>query len=273
MHSAGRLRIVVFLLVGGAAHAGGWTQSQGHYYLRAGLHTLLPTRQYFDADGNRPRLTSGDYSEITQTLYGEYGLRDRLTASLAVNSYRVGVSDAPDDGRGDGSFLFLLGEFTPGVRARLTEGPFLAAIEAKLTIPRSFKQDPEPHRFGDGRLGAELDAWLSRGFSEFYTNLGAGLRLRDEAPVNQFLWTLQAGRPINRFVLELDFLGAHALADSSGNDNALIDTPTADSHVSIVPKAIAKLGPVQLDVYGQFTLFARAYPDGFRFGVGLAYLR
>jgi hypothetical protein len=269
------LRLAAMLLVGGMAQASTWTTlPERGIYARAGFHMLFPTRQYFNDEGQRPRIPTGRYRELVQTLYGEYGALDWLTATLELRSYYVGRSEPPPDGRGDGTYTFILGEFTPGVRAAFWHRyGWTASGELKLTIPRSMDEDPDPHRYGDGRFEGQLVGQIGRTFSDFYTNGGVGFRLRDETPLNQVLWLAAIGRSLGPYVVaEIGFYGAHAVGEAgAANDNPLDDVVAEESHIDFVPKVIGKIGPIQIDLYSQFTLFARAYADGFRLGVGVAY--
>lgn len=268
------LRLAAMLLVGGAAQAAAWTTPpERGIYARAGFHMLFPTRQYFNDEGQRPRISTGRYRELVQTLYGEYGALDWLTATLELRSYHVGISDPQPDGRGDGTHTFIVGEFAPGVRAAFWHRRgWTASGELKLTIPRLMDEDPQPHRYGDGRFEGQIMTLIGKSFSDLYANAGVGLRLRAETPLNQVLWLAVVGRSLRYLAAEIGFYGAHAVGDAGlANDNPLNDTVAEESHIDFMPKVIGKLGPIQIDLYSQFTLFARAYADGFRLGVGVAY--
>ena len=75
------LIIFTFLIINLATAGGGWTQPKGGIYLKLSQWWIISNQHYTDAGLIDPNTTSGIFNT---SLYGEYGITDRLTAIAYV---------------------------------------------------------------------------------------------------------------------------------------------------------------------------------------------
>ena len=82
-----------FLLQSGSAFAGGWTHPRGKGYFKLN-EQVIKSGAYFLPSGRKTDIT--DQSRYTTSLYGEFGLVDRLTLVGYIPFYqRISEDRAP----------------------------------------------------------------------------------------------------------------------------------------------------------------------------------
>jgi len=270
------------LLVPATASAGAWTREPGGVYARAGLSALLPSDGYFDADRDRQTLLGASYKEIAATLDAEIGVIDRLTALAHFAFWNVDLGAERQDGRGGTSFG-IPGQAGIGARVRLLDAPLLLALQAEGRFALIRDQDPEPHRWGDGRDEARLVGVGSRSFGPVWVSLELGGKLRGELPANQLVYLAQAGRWFGPVALEVDLDGAESLADPPSDStlggqyadvtNPLVDTVAADAAHRFGLKAIVRAAPwLEIDGGFQMTYLGRSAANAPRLNLGAAFV-
>ena len=87
-----------------SAYGGGWTQPHGKGYFKLN-EQLIRSDSYFQPSGEKVPIT--DQSRYTTSLYGEFGLVDRLTLVGYIPFYQRISEDMPGSdtktGKGTGS--------------------------------------------------------------------------------------------------------------------------------------------------------------------------
>ena len=266
-----RLLIAASAVLPLTAHAGAWTRQPGAGYLHLGMSTLLSGDGYFDEDGNRRNLLGASYVDRSMSLDGEFGVLERLTALAGITVWNVSLDYQPNDGRG-GTSHTLPGQAGLGARYRFLDAPVLLAIQAEGRLALKRNEDPEPHRYGDGRDEARIVAIGSRSLGPAWLSLELGAKLRGERPANQVVYSAQAGRWFGPVGLQADLDGAQSLADADAQ-NPLLDTVVADAAHRFGLKAIGRPAPwLELDGGFQITYLGRSVASAPRFNAGLAVL-
>lgn len=171
-------RLLLFclsLLFGNSLYAGGpWTQPQGKGYFKLSEYWIL-FDQHFNSEGTVvPNTTTGIFNT---TLYAEYGILDRFSASLyfpvlARTYYNNEVSETTGEVLVPGEELNTVGDLDFGLKYRLTKegAKWPMAISAYVGIPLGETSGGSLGRLqtGDGEFNQILrfDAGTSYDFSE-----------------------------------------------------------------------------------------------------------
>lgn len=189
------LRCIAFagLLLGtaSAAHAGAWTQQQGHLYNRLSINYYSADRD-FDGDGERTNMPNGgEFTDYNLSNYVEYGLFDSLTgfASLAYKRIR-----SDNDLRRDTTWG--VGDIDVGLRQRLLENDLgVFAVQGLVKTPEAYDED-EDLPLGNGQY--DLEAKLLYGRSLYpllpgYAGIEIGYRWRLEDPSDEVRYLVEFG--------------------------------------------------------------------------------
>jgi hypothetical protein len=265
----------VALSVASTALAGPWTAPKGQLYLKLWAQGNMPTKQYWGSDNKLVKDPAGrTYWDTAFGLYVEYGLIDRVTISLDTAVWRLDVSGADDP---DLNFKYFYPGYLIGLAARvlLVDSPFAVSLHTGLRIPAGFKEDPEPHAYGDGRL--ESDLALLGGFKwlDGWTAFRFGITLVDERPANRLVAGIETGYralPWLHPYLGLGF--EYALANSTLNENPFDDLPKRQDVLKLSVGLSFSLGAgFGLQLYYRRALWARQVFDTNVVGLGLSFKR
>lgn len=113
--------IALSLLLSGPAYAGGFTQSEGGYYVKAWSRSLIGTKA-FDTTGELVELPAS-FSDHALNFYGEYGLTREVTLLMQATPFGYSKYD-------DVSTLYA-GTLALGVRHALWTGSQPLALEVR----------------------------------------------------------------------------------------------------------------------------------------------
>lgn len=268
------------MLAPATAAAGAWARPPGDGYVRAGVSTLLRSDGYYDADRKRQRMIGASYRETALTLDAEIGVWSRVTGLVHFAFWSVDLGADRQDGRGDTSFA-IPGQAGPGVRVTVLDAPVVLALQADAYFALIRDEDPEPHRWGDGRDEARIAGVASRSFGRGWLNIEIGGRLRDELAANQVVYLAQAGRWFGPVAFETGFDGAEALADSPSDPtlggqyadatNPLVDTVAAEASHRFGLKAIVRAASwLEIDGGFQIPWAGRSSASAPRLNLGVA---
>ncbi len=125
---AAALMTAVLICTSTLAHAGGWTQPQGKGYFKLSQQ-IVRAESLFLATGARTEIPT--VSGNTTSLYGEFGLLDRVTLVGYVPFYsNFSVDDEELDSTSG------VGDWDAGVRIGiLTSGPTVVSLQALAGLP------------------------------------------------------------------------------------------------------------------------------------------
>ncbi|WP_152559878.1 hypothetical protein [Hymenobacter sp. IS2118] len=178
-----------------ALAGGGWTRQYQKGYVKVGLTTVNTTRYHPLAGGT---VETAHFRQQVYSVYGEYGLLDRLEATLNFPVFRRAYFPTITPGQG-------VGDPEIGLRYGVLTGKWpLAvgvAVEAPLGSPNVFGRDPTDPSIvlrlptGDGEWNVWTRAALSHtlGTLPAFFTLSAGYNKRTGGFTDQYSYGGQAG--------------------------------------------------------------------------------
>ena len=188
------------LLTAPALAGGGWTRKKKKGYVKAGLTTASTTRYHPLTGGT---IETARFRQQVYGVYGEYGLTDRLEATLNFPVFRRATF--PDLTPGQG-----VGDPEIGLRYGVLTGQWplavQVAVEAPLGNPNVFgRGETDPSVFlrlptGDGEWNVWTRAALSHTLGQlpaFFT-LSAGYNKRTGGFTDQYTYCLLYTSPSPR---------------------------------------------------------------------------
>ncbi|MBC8084351.1 MAG: hypothetical protein H7Z21_14200, partial [Hymenobacter sp.] len=174
---------------------GGWTRKKKRGYVKAGL-TAVSTDQYHPLTGGT--INTARFRQQVYSLYGEYGVTNRLEATLNFPVFRRATFPnlTPGQGVGDPEFGLRYGVLTG--RWPLAVG---VAVEAPLGNPNVFGRGrPDPSIYlrlptGDGEWNVWTRAALSHtlGSLPAFFTLNVGYNQRTGGFTDQYTYGAQLG--------------------------------------------------------------------------------
>lgn len=178
-----------------ALAGGGWTRHYQKGYVKVGLTTVSTTRYHPLAGGTQP---TDRFRQQVYSVYGEYGLSNRLEATLNFPVFRRAYFPTVTPGQG-------VGDPEIGLRYGVLSGKWpLAvgvAVEAPLGSPNVFGRDRNNPGgtlrlpTGDGEWNVWTRAALSHtlGTLPAFFTLNAGYNKRTGGFTDQYSYGAQAG--------------------------------------------------------------------------------
>lgn len=190
------LLLSLWLLALASARAGGgWTRKKKKGYVKVGLTTVSTDRYHPLTGGTIP---TAQFRQQVYSVYGEYGLTDRLEATLNFPFFRHAAFPNLSAGQG-------VGDPEIGLRYGVFTGKWplavQVAVEAPLGNPNVFGvSDADPNVYlrlptGDGEWNVWTRATLSHSLGTlpaFFT-LGAGYNKRTGGYTDQYSYGGQFG--------------------------------------------------------------------------------
>lgn len=142
-----------------SAYAGAWTLPKGDAQLIS-TYTYSNAERAFDGDRNAGARV--DFVKSEQSLYGEYGLSDKLTlvGSSAIQDISYIARDGPQSFSGFGISRL-------GLRYKLPDaGQWVRSVQGGLVVPAGGESVPDAD-LGQGGLGADLRLMAGRNLTVF----------------------------------------------------------------------------------------------------------
>ena len=208
--------LFVVLLWSASAYAGAWTQARGKGFLKIGYNHLQSEAKSLRSFGG---IISDQFTDQGITLYGEYGVADRLTVILNLPFWRrveAGIVE-PEAGSFDRAGF---SDVNMGVKWRLWQGAawvFSASIFSE--IPSGAHDVSQGLLLGDGEAGQKC--LLSAGYSGYplpiYASIDAGYGLHHQGYSDDFLLNGEIGWSIGPWLLKGAFRGKFPLGNGDGN--------------------------------------------------------
>lgn len=144
----------VMILDSSIAHAGGWTQPKGKGYFKLSQQ-VIRAESLFTANGSKTEIPT--VSGYTTSLYGEFGLTDRVTLVGYMPVYTHFAVDVEGFDSTTG-----VGDWDAGVRIGiLTKGPTVVSLQAMAGLP-----------LGDS--GGDIVLWTGDGEFNQHVSLQVG---------------------------------------------------------------------------------------------------
>lgn len=202
---------------------GGWTNPKGEYYVKLN-QSILSGNKFFSKSGELTDITT--FSLYTTSVYGEYGIQDRLTgivnlpflARPVLNrevSANTGAEVAPGD-----SYTGI-GDIDLGVKyGILKDSKFVLAGSVYLGLPTGAVGVGKTQllQTGDGEFNQMLQLDLSTSFSNFFTSVRAGINNRTKGFSEEFRYGAEFGYAKGKVIAIGKLDGVESLFN--GDENA-----------------------------------------------------
>ncbi|MEL6652466.1 MAG: hypothetical protein AAFQ87_16820 [Bacteroidota bacterium] len=209
----------------------GWVKPKGELYAHAGIG-LFSSDQYYNLSGEL--LTTARFQQIGLSLYGEYGLTDRLDVILNWPAFKAHGFETTNTVAG-------LGDISLGLKYGLLRGPIPVSITLMPDFPTGnrnlFAQNKEiaferinlPTGDGEFNLHTTLAASYGFGSAPFYLNLFGDYNYRTGFAGNDFRdqWTVgtELGwEPVNNLWVKANL----RMQESIGQPTQLVDFIRSD---------------------------------------------
>ncbi len=179
------------------AYAGGWTHPQGKGYFKLSQQ-IISAESLFFSDGSKGEIPT--VSGYTTSLYGEFGLLDRVT----LVGYMPFYTNFSVDAEGFESTTGV-GDWDIGVRiGLLTGGPTVVSLQALAGLPLGNSGQGVVLWTGDGEFNQHFSLQVGHSLypvpGYLKAEIGYNNRESDEDPVNDFAdelrYSLEAGYTI-----------------------------------------------------------------------------
>ncbi len=195
------------------AHAGGWTQPQGMGYFKLSQQ-IISAESLFFSDGSKGEIPT--VSGYTTSLYGEFGLLDRVT----LVGYMPFYTNFSVDAEGFDSTTGV-GDWDVGIRiGLLTGGPTVVSLQALAGLPLGDSGQGVVLWTGDGEFNQHFSLQVGHSLypvpGYLKAEIGYNNRESSDDPSNEFAdqlrYSLEAGYTIaDRVGITLSIRGIEAL--------------------------------------------------------------
>lgn len=210
------LILSVFLLAQNT-FAGGWTQKQGAGFYKLGFDFLKADR-YYSPTGKKINITTT--GEYTFSLYSEYGITDRLTATAYIPFFKrltvnrlVGRTSGFEFFEGDARNGFA--DIDLGIRYRLLQfGPTVVSSSLTLGIPVGSDKQENGLFTGDGEFNQLVAFEAGHSFypKPWFATATLGFNNRTNGFSDEFRYGFQLGyQPWKPFLVALNLRGVKSL--------------------------------------------------------------
>lgn len=204
------------LLATDSANAGAWTQSRGHGFYKLGGQLIRAT-QFYEPDGTRITIpTFGDY---TTSVYGEYGLTQRVTVVTYIPFVkRITLNKQVERTT---KFVFFPGDAKTGIAdsdlgvriGLIQDGATVVSAGLMLGFPIGDHQQVNGLRTGDGEFNQFLTLQAGHSFYPvpLYVTGEVGVNNRSDGYSDELRYAVEAGYTVRQRVT----LSVHARAVES----------------------------------------------------------
>lgn len=177
--------LLTYFMSSSAYGQSAWTQAQNKGYFKLNQSAIV-SGYFYNLEGEVIEITTT--SVYISSLYGEYGLTDRITAIAYVPFFvRSTINKRESTVNGGvlpGDELNGIGDPIIGVKyGILNQGPVLLAADLLLGIPlgKNVGGDTELLQTGDGEFNQQIRLIGSSNFGKVYTSLFVGYNHRTTA--------------------------------------------------------------------------------------------
>ncbi|MDN5213822.1 hypothetical protein QQ020_17240 [Fulvivirgaceae bacterium BMA12] len=221
------LSIFTILLLGSSASyaGGGWPQKKGHGYFKIGFWWLR-SDQYFAPNGEIIDIATAGVH--TASIYGEYGITDRLTGVIYFPFFSRAtlnrqVSGVTGDLLVDGDAVNSLGDTDISIKYGLLQNtPVVVSASLTLGLPLGNEAggDTQVLQTGDGEFNQMISIEASRSFPSIgaYATVLVGYNNRTKSFSDEFRYGVEAGVTVKNFTLLGRLYGVESLQNGSDEE-------------------------------------------------------
>lgn len=200
----GLFALIGLMALSNPSFAGGpWPKGKGKTYLKIGEWGVVSARHFTDNGGIDPNVTTGIFNTF---LYGEYGLSDRLTATLYFPFFsRTYMNNLVSATTGEvivaGDALNSIGDTDLGVKYTLTKPGAKIPVSASLILGLPFGRTAGGEQMnlqtGDGEFNQILRIDAARSFKlgkqNSYVSIYSGFNNRTNGFSDEFRYGAEWG--------------------------------------------------------------------------------
>lgn len=272
-----KIAFVLVLLSFQSLAGGGWPQKKGKGYFKLGQYVLVANR-YYNPEGNliniEPRI-----SLFTTSVYGEYGLTDRLTIVGYVPFFTRSILNNLQRRNGEfvaGDQLTSFGDTDIGFKYGLiTDKKIVVSAAVTFGLPLGNPGGPETSALqtGDGEFNQKLTVEASTSFYPIpaYISILAGVNHRSNGFSEEFHYGIEAGYTYKKLTAVARLAGVESFMNGNTDDNSqqsvfgnniefLMFSP--ELIYEMVPEKIGFTAGVSIALAGRQVLASPAYTAG-----------
>ena len=221
-----KISFVLLTLTFQSIAGGGWPQKKGKGYFKLGQFVLVADR-YYNPGGNRigvePRI-----SLYTTSIYGEYGLTDRITVVGYVPFFSRSVLNNLQKRNGEfveGGQLTSFGDTDIGLKYGLIKDKRVV-VSASVTFGIPFGDtgggaEISSLQTGDGEFNQKLTLEASTSFypAPVYASVLVGVNNRTSGFSEEFHYGIEAGYTYKQLTVITKLVGVESFMNGTSGDN------------------------------------------------------
>ena len=221
-----KIYFILLLLSFQSMAGGGWLQKKGKGYFKLGQFALVAD-SYYNPEGNKIRIEPR-ISLFTTSVYGEYGLTDRITLVGYVPFFTRSILNNLQ--RLDGEFvegnqLTSFGDTDIGFKYGLiTDKSIVVSTTVTFGLPFGNPGGPETSSLqtGDGEFNQKLTLEASTSFYPVpaYASLFIGVNNRTNGFSEEFHYGVEAGYTIKNLTVIAKLAGVESFMNGDTGDNS-----------------------------------------------------
>ncbi len=268
--------LLILLTTTLAQAGGGWPQPKGGGFLKLGQNMIIAD-QFYQPNGELTDIRT--ISLFTTSLYGEYGITDRLTAVAYVPFFVRSTLNREEDPAGElvseGDFINSVGDTNLGLKyGILTDGPVVVSVGLTLGLPLGSTSGGETGilQTGDGEFNQLITVEASRSFGSLYTTALLGFNNRTEGFSEEFRYGFEAGYRFGKLIAQLRLFGVESFENGDmqpgGGGNSIFANNT--EFLSVTPEIAYNLTEkLGVSVSAGFALSGKRILADPNYGVGV----
>jgi hypothetical protein len=224
--------LIVLLPVQHQLLAGGWPQPQGHGFFKFDF-SFIRAREFFGMDGNTYNINGARtlLGYYTTSLYGEYGITDKLTVVGYVpffvrNTVNEGIGEITGDVLQRGLENNSVGDIDLGLRYGLfAKNGWSVTTALLLGLPTGDWQNADLLFTGDGEFNQQLRLEVGYGANRWYATGYVGFNNRTKDFSDEFRFEAEFGYKFfeNKLLTGVKLSGIQSFNNGSptGSSNGL----------------------------------------------------
>ena len=223
------ISLAIFLVSMSAFAGGGWPQKKGKGYFKFGQYVLRASNSYYNPEANKIQIIPA-VSVYTTSLYGEFGLTDRLTAIAYVPFHTRSILNALQKRNGEfveGDLLASFGDTDLSLKyALIQDKPIVLSAKLTFGIPfgKAIGGSSGALQTGDGEFNQMLTLEASHSFypTPLYVSGAAGFNNRTNGFSEEIRFGFETGYTFaDKLTLVAKLAGVNSFQNGNPDPNAV----------------------------------------------------
>lgn len=224
------LAYLLFLIALSAMAGGGWPQPKSTFYLKLSQWWVISDQHFTNTGQIDPNLTRGAFNT---SIYGEYGITDRLTGILYFPFFsRATINEQVSGTTGmlisEGDAVNSIGDADISLKYGLiTNKPIVVSATLTLGLPLGNDSGGRDGSLqtGDGEFNQMITVDVSKSFKVGslypFLTVSAGINNRTNNYSDEFRYGIEAGITFKKFTGIIRVLGIESMQNGEENFNAI----------------------------------------------------